>query len=28
LQLNYPGKHRLDIREEGTVYKVNIEIDL
>ena len=28
LQLYYPGKHRLDIREEGTVYKVNIEIDL
>lgn len=28
LQLYYPGKHRLVIREEKTVYKVNIEIDL
>lgn len=28
LQLYYPGKHRLVIREEETIYKVNIEIDL
>jgi len=28
LQLYYPGKHKLYIRETGTVYKVRIEIDL
>ena len=28
LQLYYPGKHKLEIREEDTFYKVNIEIDL
>jgi len=28
LQLYYPGKHKLEIREAETIYKVNIEIDL
>jgi LytS/YehU family sensor histidine kinase len=28
LQLYYPGKHKLDIRQTETIYKVKLEIDL